>query len=213
MIPRLLGLRLPLPNLFGLVAAMLLLQSCTQNDLNQRNFEKMIDLATASYAYPAMDYGDLFEPSLSRLMAEGDYQLQLRDYESALQQFLDTEDYIISRVGAASLLLLPVLDRIVLTDTALGRWHEADRAQHRYHAIITRKFADDQRVLNRADYRMGCWHFITGDWYQAQFDFEDVIRRLESSRSNTVDDNKLLKDSRAFEETVAFNCRPLAPLP
>jgi len=207
------GLRLVLRRLLYLIAMTSLLNSCTQHGSDSRSFDEMLALARASYAYPVTDYADLFEPTLTRLIAAGDARFESGRYEPALQYFLEAEDYILRHDRPDSLLLLIVLDRIVLAETHLGLWKQADRAQHRYHEIIRQRFAGNQRVLNRADFRLGCWHFVTGDWYQAQFDFEDAIQRLENNRTKTVDDNQLLTESKAFEDTVAFNCQPMPPLP
>lgn len=157
----------------------------------------------SGYLSAVVDYGSIqFVPaartidSAVRHFEAERFALAARDFESALQSLPNDAVH-----GASKLL---VLDWLVRTSLAVDDYRTADVWQHAYHAIA--KLSDSPAVKGRADFRLGCWHFILRDWNESLFDFERAIRHLESSDDLSVFDRKLLHLSPRLADEAGYRC-------
>lgn len=189
----------------SVVVLVLALTGCSQG-LDSPDVDELAAVAHSSFTYPVVEYGDLFEPKLRSLVHRGDRFLAQLRFEDALDYFLRARRYIEKHDSHDSLLLLPVFDRIVLAESRLGNIGQADKTQHRYYELIRRHFSDNEKLLIRAEFRLGCWHFLTKDWHAAGFDFGDVIRKLETKADRTDREAQLLEMSREFQTVADLNC-------
>ncbi len=187
-------------------SCLLLISACASNTVEDSRELKRV--ASSTYLYPVIDYGVTSDPQLSQFNSDGEKYYQSQDYEKAAETFEAAANYVEGQVGQSSPYLLPVLDWLIRVRIKQRDMDEADRLQRRYHEIVLLNFSDDERVKRDSAYRQGCWHYLIGDFYEAMFDFEELITELERKQRRSERDDYVLKSSKEFADTSAQNCRP-----
>lgn len=185
--------------IFGLV-------SCASNPMpDDRELRRQ---ASTNYLAPAIEYGVVSDPELDRLVSEGEQYYSAGNLPEATRSFSSAESYVTERVGSDSTYLLPILDWQIRIKLKTREINEADKLQHRYHQIVLKNFSTNEKVKRDSQYRIACWNYFIGDWYEAMFDFEDLIEEIKRLETPSERDNSILDISEDFADSAAQNCRP-----
>ncbi len=163
----------------------------------------------SGYLHPAVIYPEPNDFQIMTLIEEGRMESLNGKNHRALEKFQQALIQIEQAEGKDSEMLLPIIDELVPLYMEIDQLKEADRLQHRYRKIVTAHYKEDQAVVRSADFRMGCWHGVIGDWYEAMFDFEDVVTSFDKdSEIQTHREAQLKQTAEDLADLAARNCTP-----
>lgn len=196
----------------ALILQLLFLASCSQTEPEPYLYpdtQALKRTIKSGYLHPAVVYPEPNDFQIMTLIEEGRLESRNGNAYRALERFQRAFAQIELSEGKDSEMLLPLIDELVPLYMSVDRLKEADRLQHRYRKIVKLHHKGDQRVVRNADFRMGCWHGMIGDWYEAVFDFEDVVTSFgKDNEIQTFRDAELKQTAKDLADLAARKCTP-----
>lgn len=194
------------------VVLSLLLVSCgwlePPEDGRSFDTETLSKVVNANFVLPVVTYPDTNQPKVMAEVAAGSLEREAGNYPVAIRHYEEAASAVQQLDGTYSTMLLPIYDQLILTHIHAGDIESADRLQHAYQRIVKKRFSNDEVIMRNAAFRLGCWHGLSGDWYEAMFDFEEVIRSFEKDDALIRKDAEQLTHAEDLADLASHICTP-----
>jgi tetratricopeptide (TPR) repeat protein len=187
------------------------LTSCTYMDpepQSQASIQELSEVILSNYIHPVIAYPEPNEPQVMAKIAEGKKYADSNNLVAAANSYEDAASLVITLDGLDSTMLLAIYDELIELYVNMDSMQQADKLQHRYHTIVENRYKNNNVTMSEADFRIGCWHSMIGDWYEALFDFEEVIKRLDSDPEIQGNEHRQLNHAKNLADIASVNCVP-----